>query len=252
VEFATSTTQGTYFNRAQMLGYHRNTNPKYMKEYDSMVATVPVNVGFPTPIVLGISTTTECTPYLTSFLKQDQTNNISDVRRLQAFLGKHNSLSLPITGYFDNGTAVAVKKFQEKYKEDVLTPWGLNEPTGHVYYTTQKTINEIQCAYEKPFPLTLAQTTEMERYKKYNRLTVSTPAVPKTPAVPPIASTHTTQPKKELTVVTSAPINVKPPTPKNPQTLVLNPKADTATSMQKRLSQLLSTGTRTIGWLKFW
>ena len=65
-----------------------------------------------------------------------------------------------VTGIFDERTDAAVRAFQLKYADDVLAPWGLEESTGYVYYTTQKKINESYCGRE--FPLTNVQTEEIE------------------------------------------------------------------------------------------
>ena len=51
-----------------------------------------------------------------------------------------------------------------RYSKDVLEPWGLLEPTGYVYITTKKKINEIYCS--KQFPLTDAQVNEVENSRK--------------------------------------------------------------------------------------
>ncbi len=44
---------------------------------------------------------------------------------------------------FGNITKNAVKKFQEKYKEEILHPWGITEPTGIAAIQTQKKLNKI-------------------------------------------------------------------------------------------------------------
>lgn len=48
-----------------------------------------------------------------------------------------------ITGYFGSQTKKAVIKFQEKYKEEILDPWGFKEGTGIVSRTTRAKLNEI-------------------------------------------------------------------------------------------------------------
>jgi uncharacterized repeat protein (TIGR01451 family) len=252
VAFATSAPEGTYFNRAQMLGYHKNTNPKYMEMYDSMVATVPINIGEPSPIVLGLATSTECVPYLTSFLKYNQVNDTENVRRLQTFLSEQDSFTAPITGYFDSSTAAAVKTFQQQHAANVLTPWGLTKPTGHVYYTTQKTINEIKCADEKAFPLTIAQTTEIERYKNYSVPTVTTPVPPDAPTPTPAAVSQAVLPKPEPAVALPTIIPNRPLLLNDTFITKTTPTEETASSVRKTLSNLIQIGARTFGQLKFW
>lgn len=45
--------------------------------------------------------------------------------------------------YFGDHTASAVVGFQEKYKEEVLTPWGLKRGTGYVGPTTRNKLNKL-------------------------------------------------------------------------------------------------------------
>ncbi len=47
------------------------------------------------------------------------------------------------TGYFGEKTEQAVVLFQEKYKEDILDPWDVEEGTGVVSETTRKKLNEV-------------------------------------------------------------------------------------------------------------
>ena len=48
-----------------------------------------------------------------------------------------------ISGWFGPLTQQAVIRFQEKYKEDILAPWGIEKGTGYVGNTTLKKINNI-------------------------------------------------------------------------------------------------------------
>ena len=111
--------------------------------------------------VLGAAT---CTPLLTSYILPKQENDPEEVKKLQDFLNTELSLSLPVTGSFDEVTQDAVKQFQKKYWEDVLKPWfsipnsGITnegEATGYVYKTTKWKINTIFCADSEAFPSTL-------------------------------------------------------------------------------------------------
>jgi hypothetical protein len=69
---------------------------------------------------------------------------------------------LQLSGVYDAATLDAVKKFQVKYASDVLTPWGISEPTGYVYLTTRKKINELFCG-GVPFPLTSEEQSIIAR-----------------------------------------------------------------------------------------
>ncbi len=48
-----------------------------------------------------------------------------------------------ITGYFGNKTKTAVIKFQEKYRKEILDPYGLSEGTGAVRQSTRAKLNEL-------------------------------------------------------------------------------------------------------------
>jgi hypothetical protein len=69
-----------------------------------------------------------------------------DVTRLQQFLKAQGPGIYPsglVTGYFGNLTKLAVIKFQEKYKSEVLTPAGLSKGTGFVGNLTRQKINSL-------------------------------------------------------------------------------------------------------------
>lgn len=108
-------------------------------------------------LVLGASTTTAtsslpelpagCTPILTGFFRKERMENDSDqVKKLQQFLNETIEANLPLTGEFGPGTDAAVKRFQTKFAEQILAPWGITSPTGFVYLTTQRWINLMSCS----------------------------------------------------------------------------------------------------------
>ncbi|HVY36198.1 MAG TPA: peptidoglycan-binding domain-containing protein [Candidatus Paceibacterota bacterium] len=98
--------------------------------------------------VLGEST---CSAYLTDFIKFGGNNDKDNVSRLQQFLNTYLGLHLVVDGIFGKDSFNAVKQFQLKEKDNVLSPWvGItlknnNQATGWVYKTTRHRINEIQC-----------------------------------------------------------------------------------------------------------
>ncbi len=70
----------------------------------------------------------------------------NDIRRLQEFLKSQGEDIYPeglVTGYFGPLTEAAVIRFQEKYKDEVLEPLGLNRGTGFVGEKTREKMNEI-------------------------------------------------------------------------------------------------------------
>jgi ABC-type transport system substrate-binding protein len=68
-----------------------------------------------------------------------------EVKELQKCLAKFPEIypSREITGYFGNLTKKAVKAFQEKFKDDILKPFGLEEGTGEVKKKTREKLNEV-------------------------------------------------------------------------------------------------------------
>jgi len=68
-----------------------------------------------------------------------------EVRELQKCLAKFPEIypSGEVTGYFGNLTKKAVKAFQEKFREDILEPFGLKEGTGKVREKTREKLNEV-------------------------------------------------------------------------------------------------------------
>jgi hypothetical protein len=175
MEFADDATFGTYTNSADVVGLSGRSSLRSGKSYDSPDATDTVSIGDMVPRVLGVSTT-QCTPYLTSYMQYGAHNDADDVRRLQAFLNTHMHAALDITGIFDLNTEIVVREFQTRYAHDILNPWGLLQDSGHVYYTTQKKINEIQCNNEIMFPLSVAQYREMSWFKTFTTRGESTVA----------------------------------------------------------------------------
>ncbi|MBZ9577435.1 peptidoglycan-binding protein [Patescibacteria group bacterium] len=68
-----------------------------------------------------------------------------EVTELQKCLAKFPDIypEGEITGYFGEKTKQAVIRFQEKYYEDVLKPWGYTKGTGTVGKSTRAKLNEI-------------------------------------------------------------------------------------------------------------
>lgn len=78
-------------------------------------------------------------------------NDENEVKRLENFLNSQWE-NLSIDGVYGQADFEAVNRFQLKYKAQILDPWGITNPTGYVFKTTVKTMNEVACGkiYEKP------------------------------------------------------------------------------------------------------
>lgn len=103
----------------------------------------------------------ECN-YLLEYIKLGADNNPVEVKKLEIFLNEFNGENLAVNGIYEQADFDAVSRFQEKYLEKVLNPWNHKGPTGYVYITTKKRINELYCKRE--FPLTPEQKAEIARF----------------------------------------------------------------------------------------
>ena len=111
----------------------------------------------PIPVPIPI----ECN-YLLEYIKLGSENNPVEVKKLETFLNIFEGENLAINGIYEQVDFDAVSRFQEKYLENVLSPWSHNKATGYVYITTKKKINELYC--EREFPLTPDQEAEIARF----------------------------------------------------------------------------------------
>jgi peptidoglycan hydrolase-like protein with peptidoglycan-binding domain len=102
-------------------------------------------------------------PLLTDFLQLGGINSTAQVFKLQAFLKEIEGINVNFTGVFDSNTELAVKTFQAKYLADIMGPWKSNTPSGIVYITTKKKINEIACK-SSSLTLTPAELATISTY----------------------------------------------------------------------------------------
>lgn len=85
-------------------------------------------------------------PLVGYFFIGSDNNRPKELRKLQTFLRDREGFTDVIeSGIYDMQTISAVKEFQTRYQEDILRPWNITDPTGNVYKTTRKKINEIIC-----------------------------------------------------------------------------------------------------------
>lgn len=75
----------------------------------------------------------------------------AQVKLLQECLAKDKAVypEGTVSGYFGKKTEAAVSRFQEKYKEEILTPFGLSRGTGKVKSKTIEKLNELCFPSEK-------------------------------------------------------------------------------------------------------
>jgi len=117
----------------------------------------------PLALASGATTTMNYCPLLTSYLKLGANNDSSQVSKLQAFLKSSQGLNVTVNGIFDLQTENAVKDFQSKFLSQIMGPWGATQPSGKVYITTEKKINELAC--NTPLTLSLADLAIINAYK---------------------------------------------------------------------------------------
>lgn len=107
----------------------------------------------------------DCPAYLSEYIAPGRTNNPDQVTRLETFLRDVRGEKITPDGTYDSASVAAVMRFQDEYADQVLVPWGLKEATGHVFYTTRKTINEINCGGVKEFPLSSIEMQHILAYR---------------------------------------------------------------------------------------
>ncbi len=86
----------------------------------------------------------------------------SEVTELQKCLARYPEIypEGTVSGYFGSSTREAVIRFQEKYSDDVLSPFGLTQGTGSVRGKTREKLNEV--CFETPeeiIPLSFTLST---------------------------------------------------------------------------------------------
>ena len=146
--------------------------------------------------VLGAATTTAlitppvtaCGEYLTAFIRFGVTNDSEQVRRLQRVLRDFEGIPLEESGVYDAPTLAAVNAFQLKYAGDILAPWGASVPTGYVYLTTRKKINEIYCNNTQQFSLTAEEARVIEETRERAEAAVALPQTVSAPVRIPAES----------------------------------------------------------------
>jgi len=93
-----------------------------------------------------------CKRYMKEYILPGASNNPVEVKKLQEFLNISEGEKLVVDGTYDADDIEAVKRFQTKYKDQIMSPWGLTEATGRVLRTTTAKINILLCATKQGCP----------------------------------------------------------------------------------------------------
>ena len=88
---------------------------------------------------------TQCLPLILEYIRFGRNNNPIEVLKLQWFLRTFEGFDVPLSGYYDRTTYEAVRIFQTRHADPILTSWGISEPTGFVFISTSLNINYIYC-----------------------------------------------------------------------------------------------------------
>lgn len=168
VNFSASTTPGQYTNEAYIDGYEQNPDIAHNlgRKLKSPVAKATLEiVGSPVKPFIAPAADV-CEPYINSYIRYGEANDPTDVTKLQSFLVEHEQAQgITLSGLYDSPTLNALEVFQVKHAAEILTPWGLSEPTGYVYYTTQNKINALMCDGKRVFDYAPGQLEEIEQYR---------------------------------------------------------------------------------------
>lgn len=71
-------------------------------------------------------------------------NDANEVAKLESFLLRRGDI-VKADGIYGEDDFAAIEKFQETYRSEILTPWGINNPTGYVGRTTIQKIQALAC-----------------------------------------------------------------------------------------------------------
>lgn len=116
------------------------------------VTTNPNLIGGAEPNVPAEFSNYVCVRYLKEYIRPGAKNNPEEVKKLQSFLNEYENEKLVVDGVYKQADIDAVKRFQAKYLDQIMLPWGVTEPTGIVFRTTVAKINLLSCAKQVGCP----------------------------------------------------------------------------------------------------
>jgi hypothetical protein len=117
------------------------TTPSVVTPVNTIEETTPSVV---TPVNTIEEVSCHAEPYLTKPIKLGAKNNPEDVKLLEKFLNTYEYANLPVDGIYSKSDFNAVVKWQEKYTDDILKPWGIKKGTGYIFTMSLKKIKELQ------------------------------------------------------------------------------------------------------------
>lgn len=159
-----------------------------------------------------------------------------EVRQLQEFLAKDPEVYPEglVTGYFGPLTEAAVKRFQEKHRQEILTPLGLREATGVVGQATRVKLNELTKSVPAVSPGFTATSTAA---------TTTTPSAPATTTGATTTAPVSTTPISSTTPDT--PTSSTPTTTTTTTTTATTTATTTSSSTQDTTAATTSSATTT-------
>lgn len=118
--------------------------------------------------VLGASTDGVCAFDIDTYMRKGYKNDTAQVKVMQMLMNKYAGSTLSIDGMFGAMTEKAVKAFQSKYADEVLTgAWvGLKAPTGIFFRSTLAKAKNLECPeVTTPIPVGLDNTYNWSKAK---------------------------------------------------------------------------------------
>lgn len=121
--------------------------------------------------VLGASTDGVCAFDIDTYMRKGYKNDTAQVKVMQMLMNKYAGSTLSIDGLFGAMTEKAVKAFQSKYADEVLTgAWvGLKAPTGIFFRSTLAKAKNLECP-EVVTPIPVGLTNEHNWNKAKNEI----------------------------------------------------------------------------------
>lgn len=109
-------------------------------------------VGIRRGSVLGAQDTV-CDFAIDTYMRRGYNNDKEQVKILQGLLNKYVEAGLTVDGFYGPQTEKAVNAFQIKYRDTILDPWNIENPTGIFFRTSLVQAQNLECPDpELPIP----------------------------------------------------------------------------------------------------